>query len=390
MKVLNYLPSDKVLYNEIKLIKSGNDFLETLLMHIDSATTLIHLQFYIFHLDETGIIVLDALKRATNRGVKVFVVVDAYGSEHLTKDTVTEWLNFGIHLKRFSTIKNKNKIRIGRRLHHKVLWVDGKVALIGGINIANTYTGLPKQTPWLDYAVEIKGEGLLNIKHICEEILPKRILKHLPDVQLDYNSIDGVPTALVQNDWLRSRYEISSLYRSSIKNAQKEIVIVASYFLPGNRVRRLLRLAVERGVQVKVVLVGKSDVPFMKAAMQYLYDWMFRQQIQVYEWQPSVLHAKMMTIDNVFTTIGSYNLNALSDYGSLELNIAVEDELFARKIQNELQTNIFPNSIAINPFQFKKQSNFFARTLYWLSYVSIRMALRLLFVMMQTKTPTDD
>lgn len=385
------LPVERYSLNEVKLLQSGDAYFSVLLNAIENAQTLIHLQVYIFDLDKTGNLVLDALKRAVQRGVKVFVVVDAYASEQLTLKTVKEWMSYGIYLKRFSPLKNKRGYGLGRRLHHKIVWVDGKVALIGGINIADKYSGYHGHKPWLDFAVEVNGPLLNEIRKVCEEILPRRVIKRIPhrihkSMQVAANK--GIVAGITKNDWLRSQVEISESYRAAIKHAENELTIVASYFLPGNRVRRLLRKATERGVHVKVVLVGVSDVPFVRPAMRYLYDWMFRQNIEIYEWQPSVLHGKLMVVDGRWTTIGSYNLNALSDYGSLELNVEINNDAFATQVNQFLQTEVLPHCTKITSIDFLKHKTIFNQFLRWLSYVGIRMLLRILFGLMQGRKPS--
>jgi cardiolipin synthase A/B len=136
-------PSHVFAYNHLHLLPSGTPFFTQMLQLINSATKVVHLQYYIFYLDQTGQQVLQALQQAAKRGVKVFVVVDAYASPNLA---VSEFKNHGIHLKRFSPVKIK-KLAVGRRMHHKICWVDGQTALIGGINIADHYSGFNGQMP---------------------------------------------------------------------------------------------------------------------------------------------------------------------------------------------------------------------------------------------------
>ncbi len=391
MNALSSLSVNRYSRNEISLVKSGDEYFNTLLRLIHQAHSLIHLQVYIFDLDETGKEIFNALKQAANRGVKVFVVVDAYASEQLSAKSVYEWHQAGIYLKRFSPLKNKRGYGLGRRLHHKIVWIDGEVSLIGGINIANKYSGFAGVQPWLDYAVLARGPIVNEVRKVCEEILPRRVVKRIParfHLLSSPSKLGKVKVAITKNDWIRNKVEISYSYRHAIQYAEQDITIVASYFLPGNRVRRLLRKASERGVNVRVVLVGVSDVPLVRSAMRYLYDWLFRHRIEVYEWQPSVLHGKLMMVDDSWTTIGSYNLNALSDYGSLELNMEVVDSNFASAVKKDIEINVLPHCEKINATHFTQHKNPFKQFWRWLSYVSIRMALRIMFGLMRGRRPT--
>lgn len=384
------IPENTFTHNNVTLIGSGRPYFNRLLQLIHEAKQVIHLQVYIFDLDATGMQVLEALQQASSRGVEIFVVVDAYASEHINEKNMLLFTEHGIHVKRFSPLKAKKGWGLGRRMHHKIFWVDGHTALIGGINIADKYSGVNGQEPWLDFAVEVQGPLCARIRKVCDEVLPKRWTRRLYQVAYTGLPLQSLPhlSRITKNDWLRRRIEISGSYRQAIRRADKSLIIVASYFLPGNRIRRLLKRAVERGVLVRVVLVGNSDVPLVKPAMTYLYDWMLRNNILIYEWKKSVLHGKLAVADHQWVTVGSYNLNALSDYGSLELNVEVMDKDFARETERTLETIIANGCEPVNEQQFLKHKNWISQFLRWLSYVLVRLSLRVLFALMQgRKTP---
>jgi cardiolipin synthase len=122
--------------------------------------------------------------------------------------------------------------------------------------------------------------------------------------------------------------------------------------------------------------------------MTYLYDWMLRHNMEIYEWQKSVLHGKLAVVDDRWVTVGSYNINALSDYGSLELNIETVDDAFAVQTRNVLNQLIQEGCIPVNQARFTQRKNWFKQFNLWLSYTLIRMALRLLFGLMQGRKPS--
>lgn len=389
--VQNYQPVNGLNYtlNQVELVLSGDAYFNALLAEIDRATQLIHLQVYIFDWDTTGLTVFSALERAVIRGVKVFVVVDAYASHQLNEEALHKFSDAGIRVKLFSPLKNKKGWGLGRRLHHKLVWIDGNVAFVGGINIADKYSGFNRQQPWLDFAVKLVGPICTEIKYVCDEAWPRKYRKELRIKSSYTTKKEEVLARVTRNDWLRARSEISRSYRQAFLHAHQSITIVASYFLPGNRMRKIIRQAAERGVQIQVVLVGDSDVPLVKPAMTYLYDWMFRHGIVVYEWKKSVLHGKLALVDNKWVTVGSYNLNALSDYGSLELNVEVFDTKFAYKTQAVLNQLISDGAAQIHPQKYLSDKGLFAQLVRWMSYTIIRLSLRLLFVLMQgRKTST--
>lgn len=369
--------------DSIRMLRSGDEFFTRIEQLIDNARFSIHLQVYIFDLDQTGSIILQKLIAASQRGVSVYVVVDGYASPQITPAVAQSLKMQGIFVKRFAPFHVKS-LQIGRRLHHKIVLVDEQIAVIGGINIADKYSGYDKRTPWLDVAIEIQGKVCADVKAICYSIWPKRIQKkwkkhYLPEVQKNYK----YNASILQNDWWRRRIEISKSYRDMIRNSQSELTLMASYFLPGFRKRLLLKKASERGVKISIILGGISDIPFLKPALHYLYSVLCKNNIAIYEWTPSVLHGKMAIADGHLTSIGSYNLNALSDYGSLELNVAVESHEFAKTSLSFLQQIISEGCVRIDAKQYQHKSYSIIHIYRFLCFQGLRLSLFLLFVMMR-------
>lgn len=338
------------------------------------------MQVYIFDEDETGKRVIQLLMDAARRGVNVFVVVDAFGTDQLSKGTIQEMQIDGIQFREFSPLFTSGGFHLGRRLHHKIALFDNEVALVGGINIADKYYGTPTQPPWLDFAVQIRGPVIAEIRDICMDIWQKSYEK-VPAPKL--GSKGGLRVRLIQNDWLRRKVEISGAYRQAIRRADKELILVASYFLPGIRIRHLLKRAQKRGVKITILLGGVSDVPSVQRASNYLYGWMLKNNITIYEWKPSVLHGKLAIADEKWVTIGSYNINFLSDYGSLELNVEVADKNFARQTREILRGLIAEGCEEITPDQYEKRRTVFGQVLDWISYQLIRTSFKLMFMLMR-------
>src|ERR1041385_2450873 len=125
--------------NHARLVHSGNEFFETLVEMIDAATSVVHFQNYIMDDDETGRMVCDALKRAARRGVKVFLMLDAWGSRGLDDTFIDSLKESGIRFRWFGRLVTKHGLHIGRRMHHKIVGCDSHVSLVGGLNIENRY-----------------------------------------------------------------------------------------------------------------------------------------------------------------------------------------------------------------------------------------------------------
>jgi cardiolipin synthase len=157
---------------------------------------------------------------------------------------------------------------------------------------------------------------------------------------------------------------------------------MASYFLPGLRKRLLLKQAAERGVNITIILGGHSDIPLMKPALQYIYSTLSKHNITVYEWTRSVLHGKMAVADEQLTTVGSYNLNSLSDYGSLELNINVNSPEVALQSKHFLQRIIAEGCTRIDADQYAYHPYSILHVYRLVCYQLLRFSLFVLFVLM--------
>jgi len=218
----------------------------------------------------------------------------------------------------------------GRRLHHKVVVVDAYQCMIGGLNISDRYNDLPGAPAWLDWALFAKGEIALSAYDLCARRAQSRWIPwrrkvpiSRPPAQLPQEKCQ---VRLCINDWVLGKRDVSRSYLQMLRHATTEVIIMSSYFMPGADFRRNLRRAVKRGVKVQIILTGVSDVALAKQAERYLYAWMLRNKIELYEYTKNVLHGKMAFCDGRWLTVGSYNLNDLSAKASVELNLEVMDE----------------------------------------------------------------
>ena len=159
--------------------------------------------------------------------------------------------------------------------------------------------------------------------------------------------------------------------------SEKQIIIMCSYFLPGLLYRRKLSQAIKKGVKVKVILAGISDIMIAKHAERYLYDWILKNNIELYEYQETVLHAKVATYDNIWTTVGSYNINNISAYASLELNMEIRNNSFALHTEKVLEEIINNNCKKITWENYSSSTHFFRRIWQRLSYGFVNSVLKL-------------
>jgi cardiolipin synthase len=340
--------------NMARIVRGGADFFAALKLLIEKADHVVHLQTYIFASDSTGSAVAGWLMAAARRGVSVYLMADGYASRALNKELIFQLKEAGVHFRFFEPLFRGPDFYFGRRLHHKVVVADERFALVSGSNIADRYNDLPGQPAWYDMALHIEGDAVLELYDICLKIwerdpTKKNLLrKKLHDIFNYISAKDAVGIRVLQNDWVRRKLEIYFTYHKLFKQSRTSITIVCSYFLPGLSLRNRLSKAAKRGVDVRVVLANTSDVTLTKHAERYLYRWMLRNGIKVYEYLPAVLHAKVAVVDNEFLSLGSYNLNDLSAKASVELNLLVKDNELAEEMKAEIEQIIATKCLPID------------------------------------------
>jgi cardiolipin synthase len=376
----------------IELLQSGETFFAACEKVIDEATQYIHFQTYIVDDDETGRRIVNALIRAARRGVRIYFLLDAYGGTSFSKDLVKKVEDAGILFRRFSPGLITNGFQLSLRLHHKVLLSDGNTAIIGGMNIADRYHGKSGKKTWLDFAILLKGPECAHVLLILKRLWNKTFISKTERSRETIHYLskyeENIRLKVLQNNWSRNKIEILKSYRSAIKHAQFRMIIFASYFLPGRNERRLLRDASRRGVDIKIVLSAESDAPVFSRATNFLYDFILRNNIMIYEYLPSNLHAKVAIVDGRWSTIGSYNMNHLSDYGSIETNVDILDEEFASGFEKLLNEILVNDCRQVTVEDYTRSKTWFLQITGWFSYQMIRGMMRIMFAQAPKKSKT--
>jgi cardiolipin synthase len=359
----------------VKIVQSGNPYFDLVHELIKKSQSEIHLHTYIFENDSTGAAIIKSLIQAANRGVKIYVLADGYGSSSLKTNFIKE-LNAKFEFDLFEPWFSNKTIYLGRRLHQKIILIDRKEALIGGINFADKYHGKPEHLPWLDYALHFKGPICNNVYLLCRKIGLKHFSALRKTKKPPHTKTKDKNIQLLNNDWVRGKNQIYHNYISEIRMAKKEIILIASYFLPGFRLKRALKKAAERGVKIKIILSGPSDVPIVKQATEQFYFFLLQNNIEIYEWKHSILHAKVAYADGHWISIGSFNLNHLSTYASLECNVAVYQKELAADFRNHLE-EVLQSSEPITNSRLKQHLTLFVRIRNFISYQLVRIVMNL-------------
>lgn len=367
--------------NYIELVRGGKEYFLRLEQLINQAEHCIQMQVYIFVNDSTGSAIAEALMRAAQRGITVLLMVDGYASQNLPNAFIKKLRNAGIYFKFFEPLIRSRHFYFGRRMHQKVIVIDGRYAIVGGINIADRYNDINDNSAWLDYALIFEGEVALQLHKHClsywkTESIPQIVIP-FSDFAASILPENKYSVRLRLNDWVKGKHEVWRSYFNLFSHAEDSITIMCSYFLPGIALRRQLVKAAKRGVQIKVILAGPSDVMLAKYAERYLYHWMLLHNIEIYEYQPTILHAKLATADNHWMTIGSFNVNNISAYASSEINVDVRNRPFVSYVNKQLQNIIENNCIRVTSKNFATNATRFRRFVQKSSYEIIRIILNL-------------
>jgi cardiolipin synthase len=364
-------------HNRVRLVRAGKDYFDTLKQMIDAATLSLHLQVYIFVADETGNMIAEALVAAAKRGVKVFILADGYASKELPKEFRQNLKKAGIKFRYFEPLLKSEYFYLGRRLHHKVVVCDGCCGLVGGINVGNHYNDQPDHPAWLDFALYVDGEAARELQKVCIGLWLKPTLRIKKKTFI--HEIPAQPpneecqVRIRLNDWVKRKNQISRSYVEMLQKAESHVIIMSSYFLPGSIIRHNLSRAAKRGIAITVVVAGKSDVKVAKHAERYMYRWLLRRKIRIFEYEKNILHAKMATSDNKWVTIGSYNVNDISAYASVELNLDVRNEAFAATVQKKLEEIIAADCEQVTEEVYITKYNLLSRFLQYCSYWIVRI-----------------
>ena len=359
--------------NDAELLKGGDALFPAMARAIRRATDEVWLATYIFHHDAAGEAMVVVLHAAARRGVRVRVVVDGFGSKASLGWLTAAFEGTGVALAVFRPIDRWWRwLQPGqlRRLHQKLCIVDNEHGFVGGINIIDDRIDLnrgPIEQPRLDYAVHLRGSVVLPMAQAAravwtrawlgrdfgEELLAlvrsRQPLSHLrslmkrvrmPRGQRMHSGGEGgaaqelppVRAAFFMRDNLRQRRTIERAYIEAIRAARLQVDLVSPYFYPGQGFRRALKDAARRGVRVRLLLQGKLDYRIAGMAAQALYAELLGHGVQVFEYMPAYLHAKVGVVDGQWATVGSSNIDPLSLLLNLEANVVVRDAAFAAAV----------------------------------------------------------
>jgi cardiolipin synthase len=331
--------------NRIRLLENGEEFFPRVFEVIERARREVILETFIWFDDQVGGQLREALLKAAQRGVQIDVLVDGYGSAHLGPEFTAPLVAAGVRLRVFDPRSKLLGMRtnVFRRMHRKIIVVDGERAFVGGINFGADHLYAYGPEAKQDYSAEIEGPIVDDIHRFVRlAIAPPgrrrfwQRRRRLPQA-LQGRGVSGTAQMLfLTRDNVEHRDDIERQYRVAIRAARREVVIANAYFFPGYRLLRELRRAARRGVRVRLILQGQPDMPIVKVAAGFLHDYLLSSGVAIYEYCERPLHGKVAYMDEEWSTIGSSNLDPLSLSLNLEANVFVRDRDFNAALRSSL------------------------------------------------------
>lgn len=347
---------------------------------IDGARFQIRCETYLMREDGPAQWLRESLLAARGRNVDVWLLIDAFGSEQVGDAFLQPLRAAGVHVAIFNP---KRLLRLSFRNHRKLLAVDGDSAVVGGFNIAPEYAGDGVSHGWCDTGVRISGPIVLELERSFDALW--HLAPFTPAALRAWRRAEvlsrraGITTGLAMKR-IASPPPVSLLlggpavHRSVLRRSlrlqlgrARDVCIASAYFLPSSRVRRMMYRALERGGRLRVLLAGRSDVPLAQRAAEHLYARLMRRGVRLFEYQPQVLHAKLLVMDDT-VFVGSCNLDRRSLHINFELLLRLEwPELAADARQ--WYDSALAHARALQPRQWSAGRGFARRVGSWLAYM---------------------
>lgn len=344
--------------NQFRLLENGEEFFPRVFECIAAARHEVVLETFIWFEDKVGMALHAALLQAAGRGVQIDITIDGFGSPDLSYGFISALTQAGVRVHVFDPQPKLWgwRTNLFRRMHRKIVVVDGQWAFVGGINYSADHLADFGPMAKQDYAVEMEGpivalihefvhQALAAGQRDADATLTSRLRERLSSqAQKLTQTLRRVPIApvgdagalFVTRDNGKHTKDIEHHYRIALRGARHRIVIANAYFFPGYRLLKDIRRAAQRGVDVRLILQGEPDMAIVKTAANMLYHHLMAAGVQIFEYYERPLHGKVAVADDAWSTVGSSNLDPLSLSLNLEANVIIKDRAFNQYLSARL------------------------------------------------------
>ena len=336
--------------NHFELLENGEEFFPRVFEAIANAQREVVLETFILFDDKIGQQLHAALLSAARRGAQVDVLVDGFGSPTLPEEFIGQLVEAGVRFRIFDPGHRVlgQQLNLLRRMHRKIVVVDGTLGFIGGINYSADHVADFGPEAKQDYSVAVRGPIVAQMRQFAldavlspperrrQQRMRRRQAPQRADLQNAPPHAGNADAIFVTRDNDVHTNDIERHYRVALRAARERVVIANAYFFPGYRFIREMRRAARRGVDVRLILQGQPDMPIVKTAASMLYDHLLRAGVRIYEYCDRPLHGKVALVDDEWSTVGSSNLDPLSLSLNLEANVIIRDRAFNAHLHGRL------------------------------------------------------
>lgn len=332
--------------NRVRPLRGGAETYPAMIEAIREAQDYVHLEVYILHSDSVGRRIGAALAERARAGIQVRLLFDAIGSLGIDPDFLADLKKAGVEMTAFRPIAPwRARWGLNKRDHRKILVVDGIVGFTGGLNIGNEYESVENGGGgWHDMHARIEGPAVAELARLFRKTwllaggAPYRLHEQPAE---EVVATRGSAFALsLGNEDLTNRASIRRAYLHAMKRARKFIHIENAYFIPDRGIRRVLMNAVKRGCDVRVIVPGKSDLKMVQYAGQRVFAGLLKAGVKIFLWPDRMMHAKVAVVDGIWSTIGSYNLDARSLFHNLEVVLLIVDRSFGESLDAQFSADL--------------------------------------------------
>lgn len=353
-KVFRYLTNAKsspiFTNNEVELLMNGEEKFPKFLEAIRNARHHIHLEYYIFEMDQIGMEVIEILKKKSNEGVEVRLIIDNFGSPQLSRHIKKVFEGSKVQAQVFLEVRFSSLANSNYRNHRKILIVDGEIAFVGGINISDKYINeLPyskhNKVFWRDASVQIKGSSIdmlqvffwinwMTTEGEFYDISSENYLhRYSAEIKPPLNSIIGFAYTVPEGD---TPTAMESMILA-ITQATQKIQICTPYFIPSDEFKSALLVAVSSGVEVELMLPKEGDSFVVQQASLSFLKPLLKRGVKVYLYEKGFIHAKTMVVDDDLAFVGTVNLDNRSFFINFEIAAVVHEEKLIQRLHDQFE-----------------------------------------------------
>lgn len=346
--------------NDVELLINGDEIFPAFLDSIRGAQRTVNLLTYVYWQGDIAVEIAETLGQRARDGVEVNVLLDWVGSVPMDAGLIDRMRDAGVRVSRFRPPKPYAVRRLNNRTHRKLLVVDGLVGMTGGVGIADEWTGNAQDPDhWRDTHVRVEGPVVRQLQGAFSENWLEATgdalvgAGYLPAIE---PRASGKPAQLVRSSAGVGDTNVEALYFLAIESAQQTLDVTAAYFAPRPAFVDVLCNAAERDVRVRVLVPGSHiDKEFVRTAGRRAYDDLLDCGVEIYEYCPTMLHAKTVVIDGAWSSVGSVNFDNRSFQLHDEATLCLQSEQFARQLEQQFERDLQASEV-IDPDQWRKRS----------------------------------